>query len=528
MLNRISNLSPRHAWSLWLAILFITVAVHSLTLTISPTIWQDEVEIVDYGRTALWGSDQGWSVNWSVKGRPVLAFNYLGCVLQELACRLTAMTEVGPRLASVLGAIFAGTAMLGWFLKRGVKPIAALASASLLLLDPVFAQSYRGARVDCWVFGFIFLTCWLIWLAMAVEGRSGRLRLNLFLVAAGVCLALAGLCWPSAILLVPLVMHEFFSAFRVRFTRKHMVLLLYPLLTLAGSAFVTLLLFLAPVCNSIMAALQDLNNVVSITSGHASVLSGMQAVAESYRLSPWLLLLGLVSFVIPANRLLGVAFVLALLGVIATHPYIHRALYLLPYLLLGFSGIIALLMIHGHSRPVFLKASLAALAILLVWSSALTLGMRTWNALRQREFRSPDRLMEVAQSSIGKQAVSVYTHPSEFYYVGRRLGWRQFNFIDADVARNPGILANILPQMQYVILREGEPGNSQIQEILAQKGFKLLRKIQAGGNRLPAKNGSTQIGYGATGYGEYLIYVSGSLPAADRQAPRVGTNSSSL
>jgi hypothetical protein len=502
-LHRLLSVNSRQAWQLWFALACVAFVVHLFTLRISPTIWQDEVAIVEYGRTALRGSDQGWSINWLPQGRPNMTLSYLSCSLQELACRLGGVSEIGPRLSCVLGAVFAGTFMLGWLIKRGCKPFAALAMAALLLLDPVFAPSYRGARVDCWVFAFIFLSCWFIWRSSDGEVRPGRF--NLGLMAAGVCLALAGLCWTSAILLVPLVLHELIARHKLQFSREGVVAILPVLFTLVAIAAVTFLLFLAPVWSSVWTSFKDVNALISYTSAKRSLLSSLATIAADYRLSPWILALGILGFFIPSNRLLGVAFLAAAFGVIVTNPYIQRALYLLPYLLLSFSGVITFVMQQESRKPVFIRALLAVLALVVLWSAGLTLGARTWNAWRQREARSPDRIMEVAKGSIGARKVSVFTPCWEFYYAGRQLGWRQFNpgFFGYETD-NPLYIA-FLTQMKFAILREGDPTTPSIQSSLKQTGFVLIRRIQAGKNL--GINAPSRGRIGATGYGEYLIYA---------------------
>ena len=506
----ISEIAGRKVWQLWFGLACATTVVTLATLRISPPIWQDEVQIVDYGRTAIQGSDRSWSINWSSEGRPMLILSYLACGLQELACCLTGNTEVGPRLASVVGALFAGTCALGWLLQRGCVPIAALGGAVLLLVDPVFAQSYRGARVDCWVFGFIFLTCWLIQRS-TVDSRREK-RVNLLLILAGVPFALAGLCWPSAILLVPLVLSELMVAYQLRLTWNSFVGFIPGLVTLGAATTMALLLFLAPVWSSVWSAVMDLSGSVSNVSKTESILSSGYAIAASYRLSPWLLVLGIGGFFVQPNRLLGIAFLLAALGVSLTTVYIHRALYLLPYLLLSVVCLIALLAQAQRLLSIALKAGLLALACLVCWSSAVTLGARTWTAWSQRLARSPDRILEVGKAAIGARDVSVYTHCWEFYYAGRQLGWRQFRLFSLPEDQDSEVLSRLLSKMDFVILREGDPANRQIQHSMQQVGFTLSRRIQAG-SQAGEDNRVSRSRLGASGFGEYLIYAPTHTPS---------------
>ena len=65
-------------WGAWGLVLFATLSVHSLTIRISPTIWQDEVQIVDYGRVLAPGADRSHAMTWLDSGRAAIPLNYLG------------------------------------------------------------------------------------------------------------------------------------------------------------------------------------------------------------------------------------------------------------------------------------------------------------------------------------------------------------------------------------------------------------------------------------------------------------------
>src|ERR1035438_7016965 len=93
-----SRLDPRqHPWRLFSSAVAVALTVHFATLSISPTIWQDEVQIIDFGRTSAFGGDPSWSVNWRSSNRPAIAISYLGPLLEESMFRFTAFSPVGPR-----------------------------------------------------------------------------------------------------------------------------------------------------------------------------------------------------------------------------------------------------------------------------------------------------------------------------------------------------------------------------------------------------------------------------------------------
>ncbi|MFM9024968.1 MAG: hypothetical protein ACKON7_06475, partial [Planctomycetaceae bacterium] len=184
------------------AVVLGTCLVHLTTLTRSPPAWQDEVQIIDYGRVVLPGSDQSFGVNWHAQNRPIRLLNYIGPVVQEAACRASANTSVGPRLSALLGAVVAAIAMRGWLLATGVSPSIAFVAAWAFLWDPLFASSYRSVRVDSWCMAALLASLWCVRRASR-SGTGDRM-----LVAAGAFVAVAALTWPSAILLAPLLAYE--------------------------------------------------------------------------------------------------------------------------------------------------------------------------------------------------------------------------------------------------------------------------------------------------------------------------------
>lgn len=520
-LGTLKAMSSRRAWRLWLLVACLTSICHLVTLRISPPIWQDEVEIVELGRNVFPDSDHSWSTLWTSKGSPLRIVNYVGPCLQELACRLAGGSEIGPRLSTLLGTLLAGTCLLGWLLSRGCRPFVALVSASLLLLDPVFAQSWFGARVDCWAFAFIFMTCWLVWRGSTQHARPSRLKPSL--AAAGVCLSLAGFCWASAILLVPLVAHEVLVAFRPFFKRERIAEIVPDLVTLAGGTAVTSLLLLLPIWRSVGNSIGSTGAAVSSAAQHTSLLStGMMTITKSLSLSPWVFAFGLLAMFLAVNRALLVAFLGAALAVCVTNPYTGRVFYLLPYLILSLANLFDRGLQGQQKRAVYARIVLVAMWLFVCWSAAITLGARTLNAWRQRQVRSPDRIMEVAVATVGPRAATVYTPCHEFYYAGRQLGWRVFRIFDyGGPGAYYGISPAFLARMEFVILRAGEENDAQLQDGLRQAGLVLTQRIRAGdqaGTR-PGTSGSDRMG--VAGFGEYLFFA--REPSAPEVRPKLET-----
>ena len=117
------------------------------TATISPPAWQDEVQIIDYGRTVIPGSDLSFGTTLTRVGRVVRPLEYVGCLIQEAAYRIASGSMIGPRVAALAGALCAAIALWAWLKEAGVEQWIAGALGCAFLWDPIFAQSYRGAQI---------------------------------------------------------------------------------------------------------------------------------------------------------------------------------------------------------------------------------------------------------------------------------------------------------------------------------------------------------------------------------------------
>jgi hypothetical protein len=144
------RIGAKRTWWIWLAICLSVAVVHLLTLEFDPIILQDEVQILDSGRT-VWEPSSDWALSWNVqKSFPVLTWSFIGSGLQDLAYRLSVPSLLGPRLMSMLAGIAAATCLLGWLLARCTPRTAAVVISLIFLLDPIFSNIYRRGRIDGW------------------------------------------------------------------------------------------------------------------------------------------------------------------------------------------------------------------------------------------------------------------------------------------------------------------------------------------------------------------------------------------
>jgi hypothetical protein len=281
------------------------------------------------------------------------------------------------------------------------------------------------------------------------------------------------------------------------------------LFNFVAGAIATALFLLVPILGSVETSLGSTGTAVAGATQHLVLPIIRSTSAQILSLSPWVFGLGIAALFLSVNRRLLIFSLITALGVGTTNPYTHRVLYLLPYLILGLSGAFEFVTRRASQHPTQGKAGLLMVFLFITWSSSVTLGARTWNSWRQREARSPDRIMEVAHATVGAQAAAVYTPCYEFYYAGRRLGWKLFHLFDygGGPERDSPAFPEVLRKVQYVIVPSAEADDAHLNPALRTAGFVLSQRIRAStaaGSR-PSTSDKTRIS--ATGFGEYAFFV---------------------
>ena len=435
--------------------------VHLVTLTISPPVWQDEVQIVDLGRSVL-TPDPTWSMSWTAQQRPVAPINYLGPVVQEAAYRLLAPSVAGPRLSTLLGALLVACLAWRWLCARGVSAGPALVLASALLLDPVFVQGYRGARVDCWAIAIVLSACTLL-------RRGGDVPSSLRLALVG-GLALAALfVWPTAIYLLPLLAAELIQSNPGVLTPSRLSLRAW--LALAGGGLVALSLCLLPIAGLLPGMVGDILVSQSANTSASSpsdyLPKAVWNLVYSFQLSPFLPLAAALVAGMRGNRVLAGALIVAVAGMLPTHMYVHRAVYLLPYAV----GLVSEVW-RGPAMASQRTWRAPAMAVIVLWAATLSLGIRPAVALSEWHARSPSRIDEAAAQLPEIRSQRVYLESWEFYYAGRRRGWKMVCPY-GDIGQPA--LAELLSSLDFALV--GEVGPSGRDAFFEAMGWRLARRI---------------------------------------------------
>jgi hypothetical protein len=481
--SRIGNLRARDWTRAWAITAGLVLLVHSCTLTLSPTIWQDEAQIVELGRTSLWERSTNWSPNWLPTGHAVIVPSYVGPALADAAFRLTCPSPAGPRLFSLLGALFAATILRSWLRRRGNSELIAWVLATAFLLDPTFVASYRGGRLDGWAIGWMLLACHLLRGVSTQRATSDRRRAFIW---GGLTCAVGLFVWASAILLLPLVVLELVFACR---SEDHPIA--SGALCFALAAFVAgvaLALPQAPYWRQIAADAETISKATALV--HVNTVTWLDNVLGLFatiRMSPLMWALTAAAACSRKSWLLAVTLACLLTYMLSTFAYGARLLYVLPVA-------VALLAERAHSirtdstwsRRVLVPAAVA----LILWGVGISLLARTANALAHRRARDPDAVLAAARDAIGSQVDRVYIGTWQVYYAGRALGWRMMRPYGSASDQDVEALA---PSLKYALVLATPTPETKV----------LLHFLRISRELLPATMGHAD--FGAAPYGPYLL-----------------------
>jgi hypothetical protein len=140
-----------------------------------------------------------------------------------------------------------------------------------------------------------------------------------------------------------------------------------------------------------------------------------------------------------------------------------------------------------------------AFAGMLLWAGGLTLGARTFLALKQKGGREPEALLAMATAEIGPGASNVYLGAWEIYYAGRALGWKLYK--RASIDWNDPEMQATLSRMDHVIFRFDNPDRPQ-DAFMASLGFRARIAAATGVQDSPAVTGIWR----PIRYTSYIIY----------------------
>lgn len=496
-------------WCFWAACCLITLLVHSLTFTIDRLVNQDEVQILDLGRTVLSPSTD-WALSWDeTHSIAVLPIAYLGPLIQELAYQISSPSIVGPRLVAVLAAIFAATAMLGWLLARGTLPWVAILLALAFMLDPMFADIYRKGRIDGWPIAAALFTCWQLVLAKQNVLASRPWKISLLL--AGSAFTLSPFLWPSAPILAPLVLLELWAlcraAFLIQGSRNW---------RLVGSIFIyfcvtcslTLILLLVPIVPHWEAYWLGIQSTAVVQIAAAATQTPIFQLLAVY--DPLVLVAGLVALAIRRDWGLILSFLVAVALIHMTMIYQARVIYLLPYIYLAIAISSKPDTRHNLiSRPLQVMHTLVTACF--VWGVLSVLVLRPALAVLQGPASDLSEVNSAFERVIGVGPKKVLMEEWSAYYAGRNLNWKIYL---AGAPLDVKDYTLFVQKMDYVIVREHPIVFFTTNSVAKKLGFEELAVIhfpEGKSLRIPA--GVTSFILPASHYPSVRIYKN---PASKR------------
>ena len=408
--------SWRNGPAVLILVLLVTLAAHCFTLTRSPVVWQDEVQIVDYGR-CLANPETSWGLSIDAEGRPGIGTS-LYEVIQYQWLRATGVTPFAVRFLSSLCAVGAVLLFYGLLRSQDITPTHATIISLALWFDPLLLRTFRTGRADSFALLVCFAACWA-W--------HGALKHNSVpkSIGAGVGAALAMLSWPTAAVTLVLGIYFYFEA---AWGRRRLFL---RCLAFAFFGFVlAFLCYLAFIC-SFLPFDELIDRIVSVRRAESACASEERVdlgkpvlvtipkvVFESYARSPWVLVWMVAACVLAFRGRRNLGLLLAIVGAMGIASsagtfYFWRLLYVMPlfYLFIG----------RAFSS---LRVSWALVLLLVVPSMIINLGLRSaitfaeWN---QRDYGKFAReLTELIPP--GEVVVGYWVH----YYAGLDQEWQMY------------------------------------------------------------------------------------------------------
>lgn len=488
--------------------LFLTAGVTLLTLTISPPAWWDECQIIDYGRTTFFHDDPTYGVSIASSGRVLQVFCYVGCLTQELAYRVAAGSMAGPRLSAMLGAMFAAVALRAWLKTAGASLWVATLLGCAFLWDPLIAQSYRGARVDCWCIGFMLM-------ALACIRRSAVGPSSIaWLMAAAVLVALSALTWASAILLVPLLLQELAFCDDARAAEGRVNLSSFArtsssvvkrILIMAPVALIATTVLLLPFYGRLYEMMSNLSDgvagVVATQSSHPA--GNFSKLLSQFLKSPVLAASAIGGAILVGPRTWLVPFGIAVCGATATGFLGNRVLYLVPYLAYGWAMTVSRAMTTSPMTGNVCRLVHPITALILLWGAGVTLAGRTSLALIESERRNPTLAEEFVDELVGERKGRVLLGSWSLYYPLRSRGWKYWGPYDLRDART------IEQKLDYdLVIHDESQGRHRLDGVLRDHGYsRSVHRLQKVGAPAGFLTRDTP------GYGPYVVYTHPEWPA---------------
>lgn len=455
MFRKVKSIIAANPFAVLATTAFLVCGIHILTVAEYPAAWFDEIEIIEMGRFSIFDVKPEWSVNLLPVSNgslvpPYPYFHYLAGAALEMLYRLTGGFICG-RIFMLLSLPCCAFALLAYLREKGINPMVAFIVAGMFLVDPNATICAHWYRPDLWCMAMTFLALTLI-----MRSRTSP-RSKLLLFASGALTAMSLFFWITSVLLVPLVLLEFWLAYRKKCSADPRIRVLPRFLILSAGGIVMTAILLVPLFNYIpkivsqYLSISEVGTVATASEAPLSALLGRigDFIKIAFR-SPFTWFAAIMGVFISRRHLSHTAlFAIIAAFIVATRVYHLRMVYLMPYLFLFTAHAAERLIRSGNQIVAQLSKVFLALALIF----GITLSVTAMNFAAWPEANTLSLLVQKLKAVIpaNNSKVCLVDFEHEFYYAGRRLGWHMYSTsIRNQILEEP--YAATLDEMDVVIV----------------------------------------------------------------------------
>ena len=481
MFSKIKSCLEAHPLAFLLLASIAVLSVHLLTVGEYPPAWFDEIEIIEMGRFSIFDVKPEWSVNLMPAANGMLSppspyFHYLSGAILEALYRTTGSFMAG-RIVMLASLPLCALALFAWLRNKGTSAIVSFAVAMLFLVDPNATICAHWYRPDLWCLAMVLFGSLLI-----AKSRDSS-HTALFLLFGGALGVTAVFFWITSVLLLPLMLAEFFVAYNPLDSKKNMATTLKSLglVAIGGMlATATLLLPLYQHIPDIVAQYLTKSEIADIMSAQSDPLSAalvrlLDFVKIACR-SPFAWLAAIAGVLISRrNALHALLFAATTVFILSTRVYHLRMVYLMLYVFF-FAAISAERLFSSSCKPVAVSSRLFVVGALCFGFSlsVVALNFAAWPESNTLALFTK-KLKEAVAKHEPKVCLLDFEH--ECYYAGRSLGWKMYS-----TSRRTEILeapyANFLDNMDAIVVSAMLPLDDAEKQVIADHDFTKSTTIE--------------------------------------------------